>query len=33
MKGDHSKERDNLTRIEVQTLRTSDDFKNMVNSL
>ena len=33
MKGDVSKERENLTRVEVNALRSSDDFKQMVNSI
>ena len=33
MRNDQSRERENLTRIEVNSLRTSDDFKQMVNGL
>jgi len=33
MRNEQSRERENLTRIEVNSLRTSDDFKQMVNGL
>jgi long-subunit acyl-CoA synthetase (AMP-forming) len=33
IRGETGKERENMTRIEVNTLRTSEDFKNMVASI
>ena len=33
VRSESSKERENLTRVEVNALRQSDDFKQMVNSI
>lgn len=33
MRSDVGKERENMTRLEVNTLRASEDFKNLVGSL
>ena len=33
LRGDQGKERDNLTRVEVNALRSSEDFKSMVGSI
>ena len=33
MRHDQTRERENLTRVEVNALRTSDDFKQLVNGL
>jgi hypothetical protein len=33
MRQDQSRERESLTRVEVNALRTSDDFKQMINGL
>jgi hypothetical protein len=33
MKGDVGKERENMSRVEVNSLRANEDFKNMVQSV
>ena len=33
MRGDVGKERENVTRVEVNALRASEDFKQMVQSI
>lgn len=33
MRNDVGKERENMTRVEVNTLRASDDFKQMVSGI
>lgn len=33
MKSDVGKERENMTRVEVNALRASEDFKQMVNQI
>ena len=33
MKGEHNKERDNLSRLEITSLRYNEDFKNILGSV
>lgn len=33
MKGDVGKEKENVSRVEVNAIRSSEDFKNMVNGV